>query len=149
MLDSLSGATPEDLLQNWPDGRIKLFLTQRLLRFRREHHALFQQGKYLSLEVSGTFADCCVAFGREHEGAWIAVVVPRLSSRVGFPPIGDKWKDTVVAWPESLSRDGARELFTDRDLSAGNGALRLSEAMAILPFAVYANQGAAISKSPT
>jgi (1->4)-alpha-D-glucan 1-alpha-D-glucosylmutase len=149
MLDSLNGATPEELLQNWPDGRIKLFLTQRLLRFRREHAALFQQGKYVPLPVSGAFADGCVAFVREHEGEWIAVVVPRLSSRVGFPPTGDRWKDTMVALPESLSRDGVRELFTARDLHENNGALKLSEAMAILPFAVYANQGAAISKSST
>jgi (1->4)-alpha-D-glucan 1-alpha-D-glucosylmutase len=148
MLDSLTGATPEELLQNWPDGRIKLFLTKRLLRFRREHGALFRQGKYLPLDASGTFADCCVAFGREHEGEWIVVVVPRLSSRVGFPPTGDKWKDTIVELPESLSRDGALELFTARGLLAENGALKLSEAMALLPFAVYANQGAAISKSP-
>jgi (1->4)-alpha-D-glucan 1-alpha-D-glucosylmutase len=149
ILEALSGATPEELLQNWPDGRIKLFLTQRLLRFRRDQAALFGQGTYLPLTVSGTFADCCVAFVRAHEGKWIAVIVPRLSSRVGFPPIGEKWKDTVVALPESLSRAGARELFTARDLHADNGALKLSEAMAILPFAIYTNQGAAISKSPT
>src|SRR5205085_6790112 len=86
MLASLTGATPAELLQQWPDGRIKLFLTQRLLRFRRDHPALFQQGKYLPLSVGGTFADSCVAFVREYEGAWIAVVVPRVSSRVGFPP---------------------------------------------------------------
>jgi (1->4)-alpha-D-glucan 1-alpha-D-glucosylmutase len=144
MLETLNGATPEELLQNWPDGRIKLFLTQQLLWFRRDHAALFREGTYLPLQASGTFADCCVAFAREHEGKWIAVVVPRLSSRVGFPPIGEKWKDTVVTLPESLSRDGARELFTGRDLQADNGVLKLSEAMAILPFAVYANQGAAI-----
>jgi (1->4)-alpha-D-glucan 1-alpha-D-glucosylmutase len=144
MLDSLTGAAPEELLQHWPDGRLKLFLTQRLLRFRRDHSALFQEGKYVPLTASGDFADCCVAFVREHQDQWLAVIVPRLSSRVGFPPVGEKWKDTMVGLPESLSRDGARELFTARDLHADNGALRLSEAMAILPFAVYANQGAAI-----
>jgi len=144
MLDSLSRATAEGLLQSWPDGRIKLWLTQRLLRFRREHAALFQPGKYLPLPASGAFADCCVGFIREHEGEWIAVVVPRLSSRVGFPPVGGKWKDTMVTLPESLPRDGARELFTARDLLTDNGALKLSEAMAILPFAAYASQRAAI-----
>jgi (1->4)-alpha-D-glucan 1-alpha-D-glucosylmutase len=143
LLDSLPGTTPEELLQNWPDGRIKLFLTQRLLRFRRDHGALFQHGEYEPLAVTGTFADCCVAFVRRHEGEWIVVVVPRLSSRVGFPPIGERWKDTIVALPESLSRDGARELFTDRELRGQNGAIHSSEAMSILPFAVYANQGAA------
>lgn len=149
LLDSLVGARPEELLQNWLDGRIKLFVTQRLLRFRRDHPALFQEGGYLPLTATGAFADCCVGFIREHQGEWLAVVVPRVSSRVGFPPIGEKWKDTIVTLPESLSRDGARELFTARDLLANNGALKLSEAMAMLPVAAYANQGAAISKSPT
>jgi (1->4)-alpha-D-glucan 1-alpha-D-glucosylmutase len=144
MLDSLSGAAAEDLLEHWPDGRIKLFLTQRLLRFRRDNPALFGTGNYLPLTVNGPFADSCVAFVREHEGKWIAVIVPRLSSRVGFPPVGEKWKETVVELPPSLSRDGARELFTGRDLNAENGALKLSEAMAILPFAVFTNQGGAI-----
>jgi len=65
--------------------------------------------------------------------------MPRLSSRVGFPPIGDKWKETVVELPESLSREGARELFTSRDLRMDNAGIRISEAMAILPFAVYTN----------
>jgi (1->4)-alpha-D-glucan 1-alpha-D-glucosylmutase len=139
LLDSLTGATPEELLQNWPDGRIKLFLTQRLLRFRRDHAALFQQGKYLPLSVSGTFADCCAAFVREREDEWIAVVLPRLSSRVGFPPIGEKWKDTIVALPESLSLAGAKEIFTGRELRVDDAGLRVSEAMTSLPFAVYGN----------
>ncbi|PYJ10509.1 MAG: malto-oligosyltrehalose synthase [Verrucomicrobia bacterium] len=142
LLESLSEARPEELLQSWPDGRIKLFLTQRLLRFRRDRAALFQQGKYVPLTVGGTFADCCVAFVREHEGEWIVVVVPRLSSRVGFPPVGDKWKDTVVELPEPLAGGSARELFTGRELHADNGALKLSEAMAVLPFSAYTNQGA-------
>ena len=113
MLDSLTGAKPEELLQNWPDGRIKLFLTQRLLRFRRDHAALFQQGKYLPLAASGTFADCCVAFVREHEGEWIAVIVPRLSSRVGFPPIGEKWKETAVDLPDSISSTARARFLPD------------------------------------
>jgi (1->4)-alpha-D-glucan 1-alpha-D-glucosylmutase len=144
MLESLEKTYPEELLEQWPDGRIKLFLTQRLLRFRRDHQALFQHGKYLPLRVSGTFADCCIAFARKHEGAWVAVLAPRLSSRVGFPPVGEKWQDTAVELPASLSREGAKELFTGRALPADDGGLKLPDAMAILPFAVYTNQGAAI-----
>src|SRR5947207_9234968 len=132
MLASLTAAPPEELLQCWPDGRIKLFLTQRLLRFRREHPTLFQQGKYLPLTVSGPFAESCVAFARQHENEWIVVLVPRLSSRVGFPPIGDRWKETAVDLPESLAREGAKELFTGRDLRTDNAGIRLSEAMATL-----------------
>ena len=139
MLDSLTGVTPEELLGNWPDGRIKLFLTQRLLRFRRDHAALFQQGKYLPLSANGTFADCCVAFVREHEREWAAVIVPRLSSRVGFPPIGDRWKDTIIGLPQSLTREGVKEIFTGRDLRVDDAGIKVSEAMGSLPFAIYSN----------
>ena len=138
LLASLESASPKELLRQWPDGRIKLLVTSRLLGFRREHASLFQNGKYLSLNVTGEFADCCVAFAREHEGKWIVVLVPRLSSRVGFPPIGEKWKDTEVELPASLSLEKSDELFTGRMLGA-SGSLRLSDAMSVLPFAVYTN----------
>ena len=139
MLESLEKTSPGELLEQWPDGRIKLFLTQRLLRFRRDHAALFAQGKYLPLTLSGAFASCCVAFAREHEGQWMAVLAPRLSSRVGFPPIGEKWQDTAVELPSSLSWEGAKELFTGRVLRSNEGRLQLAEAMANLPLAVYTN----------
>src|SRR5438034_6731404 len=47
MLKSLAAANPKELLHTWPDGRIKMFLTQRLLQFRREHFELFQRGEYI------------------------------------------------------------------------------------------------------
>jgi (1->4)-alpha-D-glucan 1-alpha-D-glucosylmutase len=138
LLASLETASAKELLDQWQDGRIKLLLTQRLLRFRREQAELFRRGKYLPLTVTGEFADCCIAFAREHEGKWIAVLVPRLSSRIGFPPIGDKWKDTAAEFPASFSRENAAELFTGRKLGAET-SLGLSDAMHVLPFAVFSN----------
>jgi (1->4)-alpha-D-glucan 1-alpha-D-glucosylmutase len=149
MLGSLETAAPAELLRDWTDGRIKLLLTQRLLRFRREHPLLFQLGAYLPLTVTGAFAESCIAFAREHEGRWIVVLAPRLSARVGFPPIGDAWKDTAVELPGSLARAGATELFTGRELNVDGNPIRLADALAILPFAAFTNQGAAIYKSPT
>jgi (1->4)-alpha-D-glucan 1-alpha-D-glucosylmutase len=136
MLAAITTAEPEELLQNWPDGRIKLFLTQRLLHFRRDHASLFLSGSYLPLTVRGEFADCCVAFAREHEGKWIAVFAPRLSSRIGFPPTGERWKDTVVDLPAGFPGESARDIFTGRELRGDGSALKLSDAMATLPFAV-------------
>ena len=37
MLKSVSSATPKELMQTWPDGRMKMFLTKRLLQLRRGH----------------------------------------------------------------------------------------------------------------
>ena len=131
MLEGLSAANPEELLRSWPDGRIKLFLTQRLLQFRREHAELFGRGSYLPLQTSGIFADCCVAFAREFEAQWIVVIAPRLSSRVGFPPIGERWQDTAVQLPESFSLDGGSEIFSGRPLRANERTLNAAEAMAV------------------
>jgi len=140
MLGELSAIKPEELLQNWPDGRIKMFLTQRLLRFRNEHVDLFKRGSYLPIPGSGTFADCCVSFARQLGDQWIVVIAPRLSSRVGFPPIGAKWKDTIVDLAGNLPIDRVREIFTGRELRIENRQLRLADAMSILPFAALTNR---------
>jgi (1->4)-alpha-D-glucan 1-alpha-D-glucosylmutase len=138
-LASVKEAKPEELLSNWPDGRIKMFLTQRLLRFRREHVDLFRRGNYLPVTANGTFADSCVSFAREFEGQWILVIAPRISSRIGFPPIGERWKDTIVELPESLSLGETRELFTGREVRRVGRGLNVAEGLSILPFAVMTN----------
>jgi len=139
MLSCLSSKTPGEFLQNWPDGRIKMFLTQRALQFRNERADLFRSGNYLPLRASGTFADCCISFARQLDRDWAIVIVPRLSSRIGFPPTGDRWQDTAIELPENLSVDRAREIFTGRELSIQNRQIRLAEALSILPFAIVTN----------
>ncbi|HET9857157.1 MAG TPA: hypothetical protein VFP99_04920, partial [Chthoniobacterales bacterium] len=139
MLDALGASTPDELLQNWPDGRIKMFLIHRLLKFRNEHVDLFQRGNYLPLAASGTFADCCVSFARQIENRWMVVIAPRLSSRIGFPPIGDKWKDTVVDLPKNLEMKNARDVFTGREIAAQDRQVKLSDALSTLPFAALTN----------
>jgi (1->4)-alpha-D-glucan 1-alpha-D-glucosylmutase len=136
MLKSLSTVTPGELMQTWPDGRIKLFLTQRLLRFRREEGDLFERGEYLPLQTSGTFAECCVSFLRRFNDKWIMVIAPRLSSRIGFPPIGELWKDTAIELPETLELEKAHDLFTCRPVSVRDHQVKLARAFAVLPFAV-------------
>ena len=139
MLSCLSGKKPEELLQNWPDGRIKMFLTQQTLRFRNEHVDLFHRGNYLPLRASGEFADCCLCFARQLDRQSIIVIVPRLSSRIGFPPTGDRWKDTVIELPENVVLERGREIFTGRELSIQNRQICLADAMSILPFAIVTN----------
>ena len=136
MLETLSTATPHELIQTWPDGRIKMFLTQRVLRFHREHADLFQHGEYLPLRASGTFAECCVSFTRQLADKWIVVIVPRLSSRVGFPPIGEAWKDTAIQLPEALPVAQAHDLFTCRPVPLQDRQVKLADALSIVPFAV-------------
>jgi (1->4)-alpha-D-glucan 1-alpha-D-glucosylmutase len=139
MLKSLSRATPGELMKTWPDGRIKLFMTKHLLQLRRGHADLFERGEYLPLHTSGMFAESCVSFVRRLDDNWIAVIAPRLSSRVGFPPIGDAWQETAIQLPETLSLKDAHDLFTCTPVSVRDRQVKLAKALAVLPFAVLTN----------
>jgi len=140
MLSCLSSKTPAELLQNWPDGRIKMFLTQRALHFRNEHVDLFQSGNYLPLRARGEFANHCIAFARQLDRQSVVVIVPRLSSRIGFPPIGERWKDTTIELPEGFPLERWRQVLTGHELWIKDRQIRLADAMSILPFALIANQ---------
>jgi (1->4)-alpha-D-glucan 1-alpha-D-glucosylmutase len=137
MLAQIGKVSANELMQCWPDGRIKMRLTQRLLHLRRENPDLFREGTYEPLNFGGAFADCAIGFVRHHGDRAIVVIVPRLSSRVGFPPIGDRWQDTHVVLPSGLSH--LCDFFSDREVRAENSQLRLAVAMSQLPFAVFRN----------
>jgi (1->4)-alpha-D-glucan 1-alpha-D-glucosylmutase len=129
---SLDHASPEDLLQNWCDGRIKMFVIARLLQLRRTHPDLFAAGTYTPLVATGALAESVVAFERRHSSNAVLILVPRLTAALGFPPLGELWRDTRVALPTS----GAhwRDLLTGNRVSGE--ALSVAELFATLPLAV-------------
>ena len=137
MLAQIEKVSANELMQCWPNGRIKMRLTQRLLHLRRENPELFREGNYESLNFGGELAECAIGFARRHGDGAIIVIVPRLSSQVGFPPVGDRWQDTHVLLSSQLT--GLRDVFCDRELRVKNSQLRLTEAMSQLPFAVFRN----------
>ena len=139
MLCGLKNASPEDLMRCWPDGRIKLLTTQRLLHLRREHAQFFRRSSYVPLQATGAFADCVVAFAREDAEQCLLVIATRLSSRLGFPATGERWKDTAIKLPDSLPAKPMSDLFTKQQLRLSDGSINLAEAMPALPFAVYTN----------
>ena len=87
-----------ELLVNWEDGRIKLYVTYKALNFRREHRELFLEGEYLPLFGSGARRKNVVAFSRSKADQWVLVAVPRLVAKMAAPgaPLGKR------AWGESL-----------------------------------------------
>ena len=70
------------LAEGWTDGRIKLFVTWRALRYRREHSDLFKYGAYLPLTVAGPLEEHLIAFVRELDDEQIVVAAPRLVGRL-------------------------------------------------------------------
>ncbi len=81
-LNSQEAEAPEDLLKdmvsNWQDGRIKLYLIRTALNFRLAHKELFAAGEYIPLEGAGPRRDRIVAFARRRRKGWVIVAVPRL-----------------------------------------------------------------------
>ncbi|MGE3539320.1 MAG: malto-oligosyltrehalose synthase [Candidatus Tectimicrobiota bacterium] len=96
-------ALVQELLAQWWDGRMKLYVTSSVLQFRRRHHALFQHGSYLPLEASGSRGRHVVAFARYLEPHWSLVVVPRLvaafASRRTLAVAPKVWGKSVVSLP--------------------------------------------------
>lgn len=141
MIDDLASAHPPQLFESWRSGAIKLFVTRTLLRFRRENAALFAEGSYTPLEVSGAFMDCCIAFRREWADQVLVVAVPRLASRVGFPPIGELWQDTALVGAVPTLRN----LFTGGEIVSSEQGVSLSQVFADFPVAVLIGSKTAAS----
>src|SRR6185369_16804748 len=115
--------------EHWRDGRIKMFVIQRLLALRGEQPALFANASYAGLHADGSFAEHLICFERRQKSAVILVIVPRHTARLGFPPIGDVWKDTHLLLPRVTRW---RDVFTHREHTGDK--LPLSNAFADLPF---------------
>jgi (1->4)-alpha-D-glucan 1-alpha-D-glucosylmutase len=129
-------ASAEELLRCWPDGRIKMRVMQRLLHLRRENPELFREGEYEALKFSGAFAECAIGFVRRRNDEAVVVIVPRISSRVGFPAIGEKWQDTAATLPKFFQGKVFKDIFCTGKLRVENSQLRLADVMSQLPLAV-------------
>ncbi|PZR76972.1 MAG: malto-oligosyltrehalose synthase [Chthoniobacterales bacterium] len=136
MLSGLQNVQPEELMRCWPDGRIKLRVVQRLLHLRRENPELFREGTYEPLQFTGAFAECAIGFVRQRKEATLVVIVPRLSARIGFPPVGERWQDTSVVFKEGFVQKPLREAFSTRELQPNEPQVQLAHALSELPFAV-------------
>jgi (1->4)-alpha-D-glucan 1-alpha-D-glucosylmutase len=113
------------LVDNLHDGRCKLYLTWKVLQFRRQHADLFRRGEYIPLRVSGEHASNVCAFARRHEGELVVVIAPRLYLRLlgerAQPPLGTEvWENTLVELPraDDAGVGGAfRNLFDGADVA--------------------------------
>jgi (1->4)-alpha-D-glucan 1-alpha-D-glucosylmutase len=98
----------QDLLSRWQDGRIKLYLTSKVLGFRRAHADLFAGGEYVPLKVAGELGKQVCAFARRQGRVWALAIVPRLIGRAAFrghAPLGDDlWGTTVLDLPDQAPR---------------------------------------------
>ena len=115
------GAALSGLLDRWTDGTIKMFVTSRALRLRRDDPDLFLDGDYLPLEVDSTVAAKAIAFARIHsQGRALLAIVPHLTlplvDRDHPLPLGERWKTSRILLPTALASLTYRNIFTGADV---------------------------------
>jgi (1->4)-alpha-D-glucan 1-alpha-D-glucosylmutase len=126
----------ERLLQNPEDGCLKLFVTSRALRFRREHASLFGCGSYQPVLALGARAEHVVAFARRLDAAAVLVVAARFFTRLPTPPIGrEAWAGTSLPLSDTLA-GRYRDALSGRSVEPNPAGLPLDAVFARLPFAL-------------
>jgi (1->4)-alpha-D-glucan 1-alpha-D-glucosylmutase len=136
------GVPPLDVLRGWrthaEDGTLKMYLTTRLLRLRRDDGPALATDRYRPMSGEGEHAERLIMFQRgEGAGARI-VIVPRLTGGLGVgTPIGARWGDTRMRL-EDEGVEGWRCLLSGVGVSARDGFVAASTVLAELPVAVLA-----------
>jgi (1->4)-alpha-D-glucan 1-alpha-D-glucosylmutase len=92
-----------ELIQNWHDGRIKLYLIWRILNLRRKYPRVFLDGQFLPMKTSGGRETNVIAYARRRGNTWIMTVVPRWMARSKAAPdltrLHKFWLGSHIALP--------------------------------------------------
>lgn len=130
------------LLDSYRDGRIKLFLTRKLLQARHQYQALFQRGGYEPLNVAGSLKGHVIAFERALGGQRLIAIAPRLMAAIapsGTFPFGEQvWYETRIQ-PPTEAGTGWRDLITGDRLQAED-TLWLRDVLKKFPVALLVNE---------
>jgi len=131
----------EELLQKWDDGRVKLYLTYRALRFRQANPELFAEGDYIPVYACGSKQDNVVAFARRLGCQWVLAVVPRMV--VSLVPAGVLplraivWGGDYLQLPDGAPGQWLHLLTAERiEADCGIGILPLSGVFDRFPVAL-------------
>ncbi|MCW5978205.1 MAG: malto-oligosyltrehalose synthase [Bryobacteraceae bacterium] len=115
----------KDLVGSWRDGRIKLYLTEKALNFRREHRSLFLEGEYVPISSTGAKRGNVFAFARRCEGQWALAAVPLFTTNLVRPdiaPLGRRtWGDTALELPDGFP-SAWTNVLTQESVAAASGA---------------------------
>jgi (1->4)-alpha-D-glucan 1-alpha-D-glucosylmutase len=91
------------LVEQWHDGKIKLYLLAKALGFRRDHADLFHEGEFVPLQTTGCHAENVIAFLRRTPTSSVLAVMPRWLCRIVGKTGGRSreidWCDTQITLP--------------------------------------------------
>lgn len=128
-----------ELLDTWKDGRIKVFLAEKLLGYRIGNPGLFAAGEYLPVMPSGKRSRNAFAFARRLQDSWCLAAVPRfatqLSAATRFPVGVRAWLDTALVLPPGAP-DRWKNVITGETVNARDGSILMSRILGHFPVAL-------------
>lgn len=134
----------QELLETGYDGRIKLYVVERTLSFRRHRPDLFSYGDYQPLDATGSRHDHICAFARRLGDQASLTVTPRLvvklTAEIERPPVGEVWGDTWLSLPDEPVGREYTNLFTGQTFQVQQGddgpGLPLASVLSYFPVAL-------------
>jgi len=139
----------EEIIKNWHDGRIKLYLIRKALRFRHDCADLFHAGEFVPVQSAGCKARNVIAFLRRTTNLTTLMVVPRwLAKFPGELAQPHDWCDTRVLLPTGSSKTWTSifsGLQTNADSRDGESTLMLNDLLKDFPVALL--EASELSKS--
>lgn len=147
-----TGPALASLLATLADGRAKLFVTSRVLSFRRKQSALFAEGAYEMLLTKGEAETHLCGFIRYLEKKCFVVIAPRFFASLltghysNYEEIAEiLWGQTCICLPENLAAESFLNVFTgERHLPIqhdNQGFLQVSQILRTFPVALlYTDQ---------
>jgi (1->4)-alpha-D-glucan 1-alpha-D-glucosylmutase len=120
------------LLETWPDGRIKLYVTAAALQFRRAWADVFLTGRYEPIAAAGGRPAEIVAFRRVHGQREVLVAAPRFVARMMDQddawPLADQWGDLEISLPSACAGRRFSSVLTGESLvpAAGDRGARVA-----------------------
>ncbi len=133
-----------ELMGSLEDGRAKLWISSRALRFRRANPELFSLGTYLPLRALGDRRSHVIAFARGFGPQLVIAVAGRLFAKLpvseGTLEPSSLWIGSELALPRGMAGGSYRDVFTRRvlrpEVRQGRSVLPLREVFSCYPVAL-------------
>jgi (1->4)-alpha-D-glucan 1-alpha-D-glucosylmutase len=134
-----------DLVSNWRDGAIKLYLTYRALNFRRGRREVFEEGHYIPVFAGGSKREHVCGFARNSGESWALVAAPRwvakLMAACGAEEAGPEiWGADGLILPAEAPASW-KNVLTGEQLEAaeegGSRVLRLADVFGRFPVGLF------------
>lgn len=136
--DRIDTSAVKDMLQRAEDGRLKLYLTWRVLHARRNHAEVFR-GSYEPIEAPGSTGEHVVAFVREGGGRRAVTIASRLPVTLTGStdaPTGAVWRDGSLKLPAG----NWRCVISGIEVTSAGEPIPLGTLLGALPVGLFITQ---------